>query len=44
LIFAASGLVVDRQKTSDRTAIELCRTAFDAVWKLSIPDSEYQTD
>lgn len=43
LIFAASGLVVDRQKTTDRTAIELCRTAFDAVWKLSIPDSEYQT-
>ena len=44
LIFAASGLVVDRQKTTDRTAIALCRTAFDAVWKLSIPDSEYQTD
>ncbi len=43
LIFAASGLVVDRQKTTDRIAIELCRTAFDAVWKLSIPDSEYQT-
>ncbi|MDQ2789628.1 MAG: hypothetical protein DLM60_13810 [Pseudonocardiales bacterium] len=44
LIFAASGLVVDRQKTSDRTTIELCRTAFDTVWTLSIPDSEYQTD
>ncbi len=44
LIFAANGLVVDRQKTTDRTAIALCRTAFDAVWKLSIPDSEYQTD
>lgn len=43
LIFAASGLVVDRQKTMDRAAIELCRSAFDAVWKLSIPDSEYQT-
>lgn len=44
LIFAATGLVVDRQRTSGRTAIELCRAAFDAVWKLSIPDSEYQTD
>jgi hypothetical protein len=44
LIFAANGLVVDRQKTSDGTAIELCRAAFDAVWRLSIPDSEYQTD
>ena len=43
LIFAASGLVVDRQKTTDRTAIDLCRSAFEAVWKLSIPDSEYQT-
>jgi hypothetical protein len=44
LIFAGSGLVVDRHKTTDRAAIELCRTAFDAVWKLSIPDSEYQAD
>jgi hypothetical protein len=44
LIFAASGLVVERQKTTNRTAIALCRTAFDVVWKLSIPDSEYQTD
>jgi hypothetical protein len=44
LIFAASGPVVDRQKTSGRTAIELCRAAFDAVWRLSIPDNEYQAD
>ncbi len=44
LIFTASGLVVDRQKTTDRTAIALCQAAFDAVWKLSIPDSEYKTD
>ncbi len=43
LIFAASGLVVGRQKTTDRTAIALWRAAFDAVWKLSIPDSEYKT-
>ena len=40
LIFAASGLVVDRQKTTDRAAIKLCRTTFDAVWKLSILDIE----
>jgi len=44
LIFAGSGLVVDRRKTMDHHTVELCRTAFDAVWKLSIPDSEYQTD
>jgi hypothetical protein len=43
LIFAASGQVVDRQKTTNRKAIALCRAAFDAVWELSIPDSEYQT-
>ena len=41
LIFAADGQVVDRQQTDDRSAIELCRTAFDAVWELSILDSEY---
>lgn len=44
LIFAGHGRVVDRQKASDPAAVELCRTAFDAVWKLSIPDSEYKTD
>jgi len=44
LIFAAGGLVVDRQRTSEPTVIELCRSAFEAVWKLSIPDSEYQAE
>jgi hypothetical protein len=43
LVFAGSGLVVDRQRTSDRQAVELCRTAFDAAWRLSIPDIEYKT-
>ncbi len=42
LIFAASGLVVDRHRTTDRSAIELCRTSFEEVWKLSIPHSEYR--
>lgn len=42
LIFAASGLVVDRCRTTDRGAIELCRTSFEEVWKLSIPNSEYR--
>jgi hypothetical protein len=42
LIFAANGLVVDRQKSTDQAAIALCRSAFDAVWELSIPDSEYR--
>lgn len=43
LIFAASGQVVDRLRTTDRAAVGLCRTAFEATWELSIPDSEYQT-
>ncbi|HVQ99715.1 MAG TPA: hypothetical protein VMS16_13075 [Mycobacterium sp.] len=42
LIFAASGLVVDRHRTTDRAAIKLCRTSFEEVWKLSIPTSEYR--
>src|SRR5262249_7028664 len=42
LVFAASGLVVDRQSTTDRSVVELCRSAFGAVWELSIPNSEYQ--
>ncbi|MGH3887954.1 MAG: DUF6879 family protein [Egibacteraceae bacterium] len=42
LIFAASGLVVDRHTTTDRGAIELCRTSFEEVWKLAIPTSEYR--
>ena len=42
LIFAGSGLVMDRLTTTDRGAIELCRTSFEEVWKLSIPTSEYR--
>ncbi len=42
LIFAGNGLVVDYQSTTDRAAIELCVTAFERVWELSIPTSDYQ--
>jgi len=41
LIFAANGLVVDRRRTTDPSVIQLCRSAFEAVWELSIPDREY---
>jgi hypothetical protein len=37
LIFAANGLVVDRLSTTAPDALRLCRSAFEAVWKLSIP-------
>ncbi len=42
LVFAANGLVVDRQRTTDLSVIQLCRSAFAAVWELSIPDREYR--
>jgi hypothetical protein len=42
LIFAGNGLVMDYLSTTDPAAIELCVSAFEAVWKLSIPNSEYQ--
>jgi hypothetical protein len=42
IIFAGSGLVMDHYSTTDRAAIELCRTSFEEVWKLSIPHSEYR--
>jgi hypothetical protein len=42
LIFAGNGLVVDRLSTTDHAALDLCRSAFEAVWKLSIPNREYQ--
>jgi hypothetical protein len=42
LIFAGNGLVMDYLSTTDSAAIELCVNAFEAVWALSIPTSEYQ--
>ncbi|GAA3249892.1 DUF6879 family protein [Dactylosporangium siamense] len=41
LVFAGNGLVVDRLATTDPDAIRLCRSAFEAVWQLSIPDRDY---
>jgi hypothetical protein len=42
LIFAGNGLVVDYLSTADPAAIELCASAFEQVWELSIPNSDYQ--
>jgi hypothetical protein len=42
LIYAGSGLAKDRMTSTDPADIHLCRTAFDAMWKLSIPHREYQ--
>lgn len=43
LIFAGNGLVVDYHSTTDSAAIELCATAFERVWGLSILTSDYQS-
>lgn len=42
LSFAGNGLVMEYLSTTSPTAIDLCGNAFDAVWSLSIPNSEYQ--
>lgn len=44
LIFSGNGQVLDRLSTTDPAAINLCRSAFDAVWPISIPNSEYKPD
>jgi hypothetical protein len=42
LLYAGNGLAVDRVTSTRPADIELCRSAFAAVWQLSIPHSEYQ--
>jgi hypothetical protein len=42
LIYQGNGLSADTITSTDPHDITLCRTAFEAVWKLSIPHSEYQ--
>lgn len=44
ILFAGNGLVVDQVTTTDPAAVTLCRTAFEAVWQLAIPNSDYQPD
>ncbi len=42
ILFAGNGLVTDQVTTTDQAAITLCRSAFEAVWQLAIPNSDYQ--
>lgn len=42
LIYTGNGLTADLVTSTSPADIELCRTAFQAVWKLSIRHSEYQ--
>jgi hypothetical protein len=42
LIYAGNGLNADYQTSVDPADINLCRSAFEAVWKLAIPHRDYQ--
>lgn len=42
LIYQGNGLAVDKITSTDPKDITLCRSAFESVWKLAIPHSEYQ--
>jgi hypothetical protein len=42
LLYAGSGLAADKVTSTDPADIRLCRSAFEAVWKLSIPHSDYK--
>ncbi|GAA5160592.1 hypothetical protein GCM10023321_43590 [Pseudonocardia eucalypti] len=42
LIYAGNGLAVDKVASSDPHDIQLCRSAFEAVWKFSVPHRDYQ--
>jgi hypothetical protein len=42
LHYAGSGLGTKKTATSDPSALDLCRRAFEAVWELSIPHREYK--
>jgi hypothetical protein len=41
LLYAGSGLATDRISSTDPADVELCRSAFDAVWKLATPHRDY---
>ncbi|GAA4472960.1 DUF6879 family protein [Phytohabitans houttuyneae] len=41
-VFNGVGDVAERQLTTDPAAVQLCRTAFEAVWALATPHSEYK--
>jgi hypothetical protein len=40
--FSGDGKPLGQEITDDPATVELCRTAFETVWKLAIPHDEYQ--
>jgi hypothetical protein len=43
LLYTGNGLAVDKLSSADAADLRLRRSAFEAVWKLSIPHREYLT-
>ncbi len=41
LLYSGNGLAAGRLGSDDPAVIRLCRSAFEAVWKLSVPHREY---
>jgi hypothetical protein len=41
LLYAGNGLATGKLGSADPANIRLCRSAFEAVWKLSIPHRDY---
>jgi hypothetical protein len=41
LLYAGNGLGVGKVSSADPAVLRLCRSAFEDVWKLSIPHREY---
>jgi hypothetical protein len=41
LLYAGNGLAVGKIRSADPADLRLCRSSFEAAWKLSIPHREY---
>jgi hypothetical protein len=41
LLYAGNGLAVGKVSSADPAVLQLCRSSFEAVWKLSVPHREY---
>lgn len=41
-VFTGEGDVLERQLTADPAVVRLCHSAFEAVWSIAIPHSEYR--
>ena len=42
LMYAGNGTAIDKVASTDPHDIQLCRSAFEAVWKLSVPHRDYK--